>query len=89
MRVESVSFVEQKEYLKPASLKEALSLYSENGDNAVFLAGATDAFVRKTLLRPVIIDISDVGLDTIKQDGDTLSAELGQFFHHHLTLGTV
>lgn len=72
VRVENISFVEERDYLKPGSVQEALDLYRKYGENAVVLAGATDVFVRKTLLRPIVIDITDTGLDTVRQEGDTL-----------------
>lgn len=72
MRVESISFVEEREYLKPTSVPEALDLAKTYGQEAVIMAGATDVFVRKSLMRRVVIDIMNTGLDYIKEDGDTL-----------------
>ena len=68
MRVENISFVEEKEYLKPGSLPEALDLFRSFGREAVILAGASDVFARKSLQRRVIIDIMHTGLNYIEED---------------------
>lgn len=80
MYKENANFSEHKEYLKPKSLSEALRLLEEYGDEACILAGGTDLYVRKQLLKRVIIDISEANLDYVKIEKDGLRIGAGTTF---------
>ena len=64
------------EYLKPASLDEAVAILAERGDTAQVLAGGTDvvALLRDGAIAPeVVVDIKGIdGLADIRRAGDRL-----------------
>ena len=61
-----------QEYYRPETIEEALTLLSENGDDAGIIAGGTDLIVRKKKgikLPDKVISISEIkGLDAIQYD---------------------
>jgi carbon-monoxide dehydrogenase medium subunit len=61
-----------KEYFKPKSIGEAISLLQKYGDKAQVLAGGTELFEEKGSLRAIIVDISEAGLTYINADKDSL-----------------
>lgn len=72
------------EYLRPASLEEALALLSEKGDDATLVAGATDVLVgiRRGKIAPrVLLSLKGVkGFDSI--EGDGAGARVGALATH-------
>ena len=57
-----------KEYFKPTSIEEAVSLLAKYGDKATPLAGGTDILVDKPSDVEYIIDITGLPLDYIEAE---------------------
>ena len=58
-----------KEYFKPTTTAEAVKLLAQYGEKARLIAGGTDLLVEKDYEIEVLIDITGLGLDYIKSDG--------------------
>ena len=58
------------QYFKPASVGEAVELFSQYDGRGRFIAGGTDTLVDKNPEVEVFIDITGLGLDYIESDGD-------------------
>jgi aerobic carbon-monoxide dehydrogenase medium subunit len=59
-----------KEYFRPSTLSEALSLLSKYGEKARPVAGATNLFVSKPANIEYLVDITQLPLDYIKEEDD-------------------
>ena len=60
------------EYFKPASVEETVKLLDKYGDKGQIIAGGTDLLVDKDPKIKAIIDITGLGLNYIKPDGNGL-----------------
>lgn len=65
-------FFRPSEYFKPKTLSEALSLLEKYDGTARPIAGATDLFVKKNPEIKQLVDIRDIGLNYIEEDGSDL-----------------
>ena len=69
------------EYLRPATLEDALEMLAVHGEDARILAGGTDLLVRmkKGLLRPkVLVSLNSLDeLSFIREEADTIAATTG------------
>ena len=61
-----------KEYIRPMSIEEAVSLLAKYGERASLIAGGTDVLVRKLPDIEYLVDISRLPLDYIKLNEDGL-----------------
>lgn len=59
-----------REYCRPSSIDEAVSLKQELGDRAVYLAGGTDLMVHRPAQVERAIDIGHLGLGFAERSGD-------------------
>ena len=57
------------QYFKPTSVEEAVKLLARYGEKGSFIAGGTDVLVIKDPQIEALIDITDLGLNYIKSDG--------------------
>ena len=62
-----------REYLRPASLNEAIAAKKERRDAARYLAGGTDLLVMQPPGVTSVIDIMHIGLDTIDAENGTVT----------------
>ena len=60
------------QYFKPTSVEEAVKLLARYGEKGSFIAGGTDVLVMKDPQIEALIDITDLGLNYIKSDGQGL-----------------
>jgi carbon-monoxide dehydrogenase medium subunit len=61
-----------REYLRPASAEEAVSIKRRYGDKAVYLGGGSDLLVHRPRQVEVAIDIRHAGLGRVRQNGGYL-----------------
>ncbi|HHF08224.1 MAG: FAD binding domain-containing protein [Kosmotoga sp.] len=61
-----------KEYFKPTTVQEAFELFNEDRAHSVFLAGGTTVALMKSSSIERIIDLENVGLNTISEKDDNL-----------------
>ena len=59
-----------KEYLKPKAVKEAITLLKENGKRGRVVAGGTDLMVEQDPGIEVLIDITNLGLEYLKNGSE-------------------
>ena len=64
-----VGLFRPREYFKPRTIDEAISLLAEYGEKAKVIAGGTDLLVEKPPDSEYLIDIAALPLDYIKEDG--------------------
>jgi probable selenate reductase FAD-binding subunit len=64
---------EIREYLRPASLDEAIAAKQDRGNAARYLAGGTDLLVMQPPGVTSVIDIMDIGLDTIGAENGSVT----------------
>ncbi len=62
-------FFRPSEYFKPTNVMEAVKLLTQYGEKGRLIAGGTDLLVDKAPQVQVLIDITGLGLDYIKSDG--------------------
>lgn len=60
------------EYFRPTTVKEAVSLLADYGGRARPIAGGTDLLVEKPPEVECLVDITRLGLNYVRNDGDTL-----------------
>lgn len=65
-------FKNLKEYFKPNTLKEALTLLDEKRSSVKVLAGGTALMVSRNNEVKTLVDIKKIGLDKIEKDGKNL-----------------
>jgi len=78
------------EYLKPRSLDEAISLMESYGEDAIYVAGATDVMVKireRKIAPKYLVSLRHIeGLDTIRMDGEGVLCIGGRVTHRQLEL---
>jgi aerobic carbon-monoxide dehydrogenase medium subunit len=59
-------------YFKPTSIKEAVALLREHPGKGRFIAGGTNIVVAKDPTLDYLVDVHQLGLDYIREDGDLI-----------------